>query len=676
MECFKSLFQPKGVAVIGSATEGKLGNVLLHRLVEGGFAKVYAVNPKAKGIDEVQGFTSVTAIPEKPDLAVIASPAATVKDVLEDCGKAKVKAAVIISSGFGETGNREGEAEIKAVAEKYGIRFVGPNCAGIMNTHAYLFASLEETPPTGGVALVSQSGSIGGIMMDWGEKEGIGFSKFISYGNGSDLTIFDFLNYLKDDPETKVVALYIEHIQNGREFMRVLKEVTKKKPVVLVKAGRTESGRRAAASHTGSMAGVDNVYDAAVKECGAIRVNNLEEMFCLCKAFALMPTLTNNRLLIVTNSGGPAIMATDKADAEGLSVKETSLELKAKLKQYLPVHASLGNPVDITVEGTAQWYKQTIVDAMAEYDAALAIYVGTPYLEAMPIAEAIAEAAIQAGKPIVSDFHVGLDIDESIEILRKAGVTNFSTGERGAWVLAKMLSYYKYLQKPVKVLEPETNMDSLPEGKVILEPLGMKILQKNAIPTPEFRFIQDIADVGEACQQIGYPVVMKVVSPDIIHKSDVGGVKIDIYDEEAANAAYLHLEQIATGKDFRGVIIYPMLPKATEVIFGINRDPQFGPLVLFGLGGIYSEVLKDIALRIAPVDEKGALEMIKSIKSYPILAGGRGQKPLDVAGLAKALANFSRLPFIYPDLQEADLNPVFVYEDKVMAADVRLISKK
>ena len=256
------------------------------------------------------------------------------------------------------------------------------------------------------------------------------------------------------------------------------------------------------------------------------------------------------------------------------------------------------------------------------------------------------------------------------------GVTNFATGERGAWVLAKMLAYYQYLQKPVKAQEQKLNTDTLPAGEVVLEPVGMEILQKNGIPTPEFRFIQDIADVGCACAQIGYPVVMKVVSPDIIHKSDVGGVKIDIYDEEAANAAYLHLEAIAQGKDFRGVIIYPMLPKATEVIFGINRDAQFGPLVLFGLGGIYSEVLKDIALKIAPVDEKGALEMIKSIKSYPILAGERGQKPLDVAGLAKALANFSRLPFIYPDLQEADLNPVFVYEDKVLTADVRLIGKK
>ena len=407
MECFDSLFRPQSVVVIGSASEGKLGNVLLHRLVEGGFDTVYAVNPKAQSIDEVQAFQSVQEIPESPDLAIIASPAATVKDVLEDCGKAGVKAAVIITSGFGEIGNREGEAEIKAVAQKYGIRFVGPNCAGIMNTHAYLFASLEETPPTGGVALVSQSGSIGGILMDWAEVEGIGFSKFISYGNGSDLTIFDFLNYLKDDDETKVVALYIEHIQNGREFMRILKEVTKKKPVVLVKAGRTESGRRAAASHTGSMAGVDNVYDAAVKECGAIRVNDLDELFCLCRAFAQMPPLKNNRLLIVTNSGGPAIMATDKADAEGLSVQETGAALKEKLRQFLPAHASLGNPVDITVEGTGAWYKQTILNAMAEYDAALAIYVGTPYLDAMPVAEAIAEAAQQVGKPIVSDFHVG-----------------------------------------------------------------------------------------------------------------------------------------------------------------------------------------------------------------------------------------------------------------------------
>ena len=310
---FESLFRPKGIVVIGSASPGKLGNVLVNRLIQSGYNQVFSVNPKGQGVGKRPGYTSVQEIPEPVDLAMIACPVNTVASVMEDCGKGGIKAAIVITSGFRESGNQLAEAEVLAVARKYGIRFVGPNCAGMLNTHANLYATLEAAPPKGNVALLSQSGSIGGIFMSWANEHSLGISKFVSYGNSLDWSVIDYLDYLKDDPETDVIALYVEQIQNGRQFMHTMKQVTQKKPVVIIKSGKTVAGSRATMSHTGSMAGEDHVNDAALKECGAMRVDSVAEMFNLCKALATMPLVKGNKILLVTNSGGPAIMACDKA---------------------------------------------------------------------------------------------------------------------------------------------------------------------------------------------------------------------------------------------------------------------------------------------------------------------------------------------------------------------------
>lgn len=667
------LLQPKSVAVVGSAAPGKLANVLLHRLQDGGMPHLFAVNPKAQGVEEIPGFRSMQEIGEPVDLAVIAAPAATVAGVMEDCGKAGVHAAVIISSGFSEVGNHEGEEAVQRIARQYGIRYVGPNCAGIANPHAKLVATIETAPVKGSIAILSQSGAVGGAFMAMAAEQRMGISKFLSFGNGSDLGVLDFLRYLKDDPDTKVIAMYLESVGDGRAFMETLRDVTGKKPVVLVKAGRTNTGQRAALSHTGSMAGSDAVFDAALRQCGVIRADTLEDLFDLCKGFSLLPPVTGNRLLVVTNSGGPGVMTTDRAEPCKLDVAEPDEAMRAQLAAVLKANAAVKNPIDLTVEGTGEQYRQALETALAAYDSAIALYIGTPYLQAMPVAEGIARAAKESGKPVAAVLSVGADIEESRAYLNAQGVPVFSQGEAAVNMLAQMARYTqvqadaKSLPQPPKALEDQVLSGTL------LEPQAMDLLESNGIPVPARRFVSRREDVAASCEALGYPVVMKVVSPQILHKSDVGGVILRIGDAASAEAAFDRLEAVGAGKDFRGVMIYPMLHGGTEVILGLTRDPQFGPVVVFGLGGIYTEVLKDVVFRVAPVDETGARDMIESIRSAAILKGVRGQPPVDLEALGKTIAAFSRLPFRYPQIQEADLNPVMASEAGVLTADARIL---
>ncbi|MDR2528376.1 MAG: acetate--CoA ligase family protein [Synergistaceae bacterium] len=674
----QAMFYPGSVAVFGSAGEGRLANVLTGRLLDGGMKRVCIVNPKKEPVRGAKGYASLLEVPEPVDLAVVASPANTVKGILEDCGKTGVKAAVIISSGFSEAGNAEGERELAATAKRYGIRFIGPNCAGMVSTHARLAATLETAPPAGNISLISQSGAVGGSFMALSADDGVGIAKFISYGNGGDLTVLELLRYLKEDPETKVIALYLETVSNGREFMETVQEVRAVKPVVIVKAGRTNTGQRAALSHTGSMAGADAVCDAALRQCGAIRADTLQSLFDLSKGFATLPPVRGRRLLVVTNSGGPGVMTADKAETEGLLIQETSDTVKAALREFLPSFAGLRNPIDLTVEGTGEQYERAITTALSESDAAVALYIGTPYLKAMPVAQGVAAAAKKSGKPVAAVMQVGSDIGESLKYLREEGcVPCFTSGERAVSALAAMAAYEerKSTRKGscLAQAEPVENAGGVQN---LLEPEAMRLLRGSGIPVPQSAFAQDEEQAVASCQEIGYPVVLKIVSPRIIHKSDCGGVVLNVRGEEGVRSAFRKLRAIGEGRDFRGVVIYPMLTSGKEVIIGLSRDPDFGPLVAFGMGGIYTEALKDITFRVAPIDREQALEMIREIKMYPLLNGVRGEAPGDVGALAEVIAAFSRLPLLYPDIAEADLNPVFVYEKGVLAADVRILGKQ
>lgn len=673
------MFSPKSTAVFGSASPGKLANVLVHRLMEGGMETIYAVNPRGLGVEAVPGYTSILEIEGPVDLAVIAAPAKTVAGIMEECGQKGVKAAIIISSGFSEAGNAAGEKEVMAIAGKYGIRCVGPNCAGLINTHGNLVATLETMPPKGSISMISQSGAVGGEFMALSGNDGVGIAKFLSYGNGADLTVIDLLEYLKTDAETKVIALYLESVKDGRAFMEAVKQAAMVKPVVVVKSGRSSMGQRAAMSHTGAMAGSDAVFDAALKQCGAIRVDTLKELFEVCKGFSLMPPMEGRKIAIVTNSGGPGVMTTDRVDKLNMQVPETSPEIRTALAEFLPAYAGMKNPVDITVEGTGEQYGRAAQTMLQEMDGSVVIYVGTPYLQSMPVAEQIVASSKSVGKPVCAVMQVGTDVTESIAYLQANGIPCYEIGEDAAFVLEKMAAYSEWKQSAG---DASCFAAAEPEGKLfetsnrLLEPEAMALLQKNGIPVPDYAFVRTREEAMAAAAARDTELVMKVVSPQIIHKSDVGGVILHISTPEQAGEAFDRLEKIGEGNDFRGAILCPMLKSGKEVILGLTRDSQFGPVVAFGMGGIYTEVLKDVTFRVAPVSEETAREMIGEIKMYPLLKGVRGESGCDLDALAKAIAAFSELPFRYPDLEEADLNPIFLYEDGLCAVDARILGKR
>jgi acyl-CoA synthetase (NDP forming) len=670
----QSLFTPRGVAVVGSTSEGKLGYELIRQIVRGGYRQVVAVNPKAQGAFDVSGYDAVAHIDRPIDLAVVVSPTPTVPAVLKDCGRAGVKAAVIITAGFSEVGNLAGEKELKRIADQYGIRFVGPNCAGIVNTRHRLFPTLETPPPAGGVSFIAQSGAVGGVLLAWAKEFGLGIAKFVSYGNAADIHEIELLEYLAADPETQVIALYIESVHDGRAFMRAVQACTRRKPVVVIKAGRTSSGQRATLSHTGSMAGSDAVYDAALQQCGAIRVHTIEELFDLCQAFLYLPPVSGRRVAIVTNSGGPGVLAADRAEEIGLDVAEPGPALKSRLSEFLPAYCALKNPIDLTVEGTEDGYRKTLTLALEEYDAVLALNIAPAYLDSVPLARGVGDAARSSAKPVLASFLPREIVADGIAVLQSYGLPTFATGERAATALAYMAAYQSTHQARKPTLpEIKPAPQRLPGDGQMLEPEALLWLQENGIPVPDFRFARSGQEAVGGGRAIGYPVVMKVVSPQILHKSDRGGVILDIQDDDAARAAFEAIRRAARGKDFRGAVIYPMIRDAQEVLLGLSRDPQFGPVVAFGMGGIHTEVWRDITFRVAPVDRAQAEEMIQEIKSFPLLQGVRGQPPRDLDALAGVLVSFSQLPFCYSDIGEIDLNPVFLFPKGLVVGDVRII---
>ncbi len=722
LSSLERLFAPRGVAVVGSASEGKMGYELLRQMrpaadtdvgrvsipandvgrvsapandvgqvsapandvgrvsipAEAEGPRIFVVNPKAQGALGAPGYDAVAKIPAPVDLAIIASPPATVPAVLEDCGEAGVAAAAIITAGFSEVGDEEAEQEVVEAAERSGVRFVGPNCAGIVNTAHRLYPTLETRPPAGSVAVVAQSGAIGGMMLAWAKQYRLGISKFVSYGNGADLNEIDLLWYLAQDPETEAVALYIETVGHGRRFMEALSACTGRKPVVVIKAGRTEAGQRATLSHTGSMAGADRVYDAALRQCGALRVRSVEEMFDACKAFVSLPRGLGRKVAIVTNSGGPGVLAADRGEEVGLDVRQPGPAVREALGAFLPGHCALENPVDLTVQGTGAWYRRALLALLEVYDAAVAINVSTPYLDHMDLARGVCDAAEEAAsdgeKAVVAAFLPEQIVAESVAYLEERGVPTFATGERAVAALS-LVARYEPTSGALHLAKPPSKCEAPESLGPILEPQAMAWLAENDIPVPPFRFAEGEAKAVADCRELGYPVAMKIVSPQILHKSDVGGVILDVSGDEEARRAFWRLAEIGAARDFRGVILYPMIEEAQEVLLGLSHDPQFGPVVAFGLGGIYTEVWQDVALRVAPIERREAEAMVREITSFPLLEGVRGEPRRDLDALADVLVRFSQLPFQYPGVQEVDLNPVFLFREGegLLVGDVRVI---
>jgi acetyltransferase len=582
------------------------------------------------------------------------------------------------------------------------VRLIGPNCAGIMNTGNRLSASIEVPARPGRISFITQSGAVGGAVLSLAGARGIGFAKFVSYGNRADLGEAELLEYLGQDPETAVIAMYLESITEGARLLPVLEAAAAAKPVIAIKAGRTEAGQRAAGFHTGALAGTDEVFAAAFRKTAVIRAAGIEELLDLCQAFASLPPMRGRKVAIVTNSGGPGILAADRAEELGLSAAQPGPELRRGLGQFLSERCALGNPVDLTVEGRAADFERTL-RLMLEggYDAAIAINVATPFLDSVELARGVAaaRAALKQAGPIVAAFITGDPAAEELDLLQQAGIPCFVSGERAAVALARLREREELLaasrraprrQRPTPRSLPWPRAE-LPGG-LVPQPEGWAFLNSLGLPFPAFRFCRSPAEAVEAVarasraadtplsmaagggQALRFPLVMKVVSPEVVHKSDRGGVLLGLQDAAAVERAFADLQARFADASLQGALLAEQVTGGLEVIVGLKRDPVFGPLVLAGMGGVWTELLRDSALRLAPVDQEEALVLLTGLKSAPLLAGFRGAPPRDRGALAALIARVSWLALEYPDLEELDLNPVLVLPagQGVRIADVRI----
>ncbi|HIP86909.1 MAG TPA: CoA-binding protein [Anaerolineales bacterium] len=692
----EAFFRPSSVAVIGASRDPeKLGYAVLSNLKEGGFkGTLYPINPKADEILGLKAYPSILDVPGPVDLAVLVIPYPFVPAVLEQCGQKGVPAVVVISAGFREAG-REGlerEQELIEIARRYNIRLVGPNCLGVIDTATPLNATFAAgMPPAGPMAFMSQSGALGTAVLDLALAGRIGFSRFVSLGNKADVDEIDLLEAWEDDPASRVILIYVEGLKDGQRFMEVARRVTRKKPVVAVKSGVTRAGSRAVSSHTGSLAGSEAAYRAAFRQAGVIRAGSMERLFDYARAFAYQPLPAGDRVAIVTNAGGPGILATDALEHAGLRLARLKPETIESLTADLPSAASAANPVDVLGDALADRYEHALRLVLADpgVDAVIVIVTPQAMTQIEETAHIVGRIAQQTDKPILGCFMGEARIAAGVEVLRRYGVPNYSFPERAAEALAAMVAYRKEQERPIYPPERfDVDRDAVrrvldkarSEGRVSIGDAEARvILEAYGFPVPPSRLAATPEEAIEAAEEMGYPVVLKVASPDILHKTDVGGVKLNLRSAEDVRDAFDLIMYRSTRyvPDARiwGCLVQKMVPGGREVLIGMSRDPQFGPLVAFGLGGIYVEALKDVVFRVAPFSRQEAEEMIREIRSYPLLEGVRGEPPADHEAMVGALCRISQLVTDFPEIVELDINPLMVFNEGrgAVALDMRLV---
>jgi acetyl coenzyme A synthetase (ADP forming)-like protein len=691
-----AFFNPQSVAVIGASRDPeKLGYAVLANLKEGGYSgRLYPVNLKADEILGFKAYPSVLDIPDPVELAIVVIPYRFVPAALEQCGRKGVKAVVVISAGFREAGREGLEREIELVetARKYNLRLIGPNCLGVIDTATPLNASFAAgMPPAGPIAFMSQSGALGTAVLDLAMAGRIGFSKFISLGNKADVSEIDLLEALADDPDSKVILIYVEGVPDGQRFIEVAREVTRNKPVVAIKSGVTASGSRAVSSHTGSLAGSEAAYKAAFEQACVIRATSMEGLFDYALAFAYQPLLKGDRIGIVTNAGGPGILATDALEHAGLEIPRLSGETVRALEEYLPGAASAANPVDVLGDALAERYEHAVRLVLADPNVDGLIVILTPQAmtEIEETARVVGRLAQEADKPILGCFMGEARIEAGVEVLRRYGVPNYPFPERAAAALAAMSKYRCNLERPI--FEVHACTVCIPpvrelfdrvraEGRVSIgDAEAREVMEAYGLPIPESRLAKTADEAVEVAEEIGYPVVLKIASPDILHKTDVGGVRLNLRSPDDVRDGFdlivYRAGRYVPGARIWGCLVQQMVPGGREVLVGMSRDPQFGPLVAFGLGGIYVEALKDVAFRVAPFSRHEAEEMIRGIRSYPLLEGVRGEPPADHEAMVDALLRVSQLVTDFPEIVELDINPLMVFEEGrgAMAIDMRLV---
>ncbi|MCR4407501.1 MAG: acetate--CoA ligase [Anaerolineae bacterium] len=689
-------FAPRSVAVIGASREpGKLGYGVLSNIITHGYeGKVYPINPKADEILGLKCYASVLDVPDPIDLAIIVVPAKYVIGALEECGQKGVRGAVIISAGFREVGaeGRQREKELVHVAQQYGIRLVGPNVLGIIDTVSKLNASFAVgMPRRGKIAFMSQSGALCTSILDIALAQDIGFSRFVSLGNKADLNEIDFIEEWWHDPESNVIMAYLEGIVDGERFMRITRQVTKEKPIIAIKSGTTSAGSRAVSSHTGTLAGSEKAYDAAFRQVGVLRANSVQELFDYSVAFARQPLLKSERIAIVTNAGGPGIMATDACERYGLQLASLKQETMEYLRANLPAAASVINPVDVLGDALADRYKLAIEAVLQDEGVGGVVVVLTPQVmtQIEETAQVVGELSGKYDKPIFGAFMGEATTSKGVRILNQHQVPNYPVPERAVAAMGAMLRYREWLQRPPLQVETfDIDRDAIrqvfeqvkADGRLqIGDAEARTVLRACGVRVPASELATNIDEAVEIADRIGYPVVMKIASPDILHKSDIGGVKLGIRNPTEVRDAFDLITYRATrympDAQIWGCQIQEMVTGGREVIIGMNRDLQFGPLMMFGLGGIYVEALKDVTFRVAPFSRQEAKEMINEIRSIQLLRGVRGEPPADMEAIVDVLLRMSQLVTEFPEIVEFDINPLIVYETGrgVVGVDMRLV---
>jgi acetyltransferase len=694
------LLKPKGIAIIGaSTTPGKIGHTVVKNLIDSGYeGGIYPVNPSAEEILGLKVYKSVLDIPESVDAAAITIPAKYVIDVTKECGEKGVKGLIVITSGFSEVGETELEKELVEIAHQYGMRVLGPNVVGTLSNSDSMNASFAPfLPLNGSASLVSQSGALLIAIDAITYTRRIGFDKLVSIGNMSDVNFADMVSWLDKDENTNCISLYIEGMKDGRRFIDESVKVSK--PIVVLKAGVSEHGAAAAASHTGSLAGAQRVYGAAFRQAGAIQATDLSDLFDCTLALSLEPPMTGDNVLIITNGGGVGVLATDSAEEAGIPLSFAPESVQQELKKHMPSFGSAKNPVDLTGMAGNDWYHDSVKFAFAHdwVDGLVILYCETAMTNPMEIAKSLYNAVQETGitdKPVTVSFVGGERSDKAMQWLVENGIPAYNAPDLAVKAMGTLREYARLEAMKNQPIQENRNVDkktalnviekARKDGRLSLtEPESKIIFSAYGLPVVNTQLATSEEEAVNMAEEFGYPVVLKIVSPDILHKSDAGGVKVDIKDEAGVRDAYQTILKNAkafkSDADIHGIVIQKMAPWATETIVGSVNDASFGATLMFGLGGIFVEVLKDVTFRVAPISEEEAASMLDEIRGAPILDGTRGEAPRDKKELAKVLAKYAyMITDLSDEISESDANPVLVYEEGngVTIVDARIILKE
>ncbi len=694
-----AFFRPRGIAVVGASRKrGTLAAEVFHNLVTFGYdGPVFPVNPSAPVVQSVCAYPRVSDIPLPVDLAVIVVPKRFVSDAVDDCLKKGVKGIVIVSAGFAETGP-EGKAlqdELVRRVRAGGARLIGPNCLGVLSTDDTYrinttFAAVS--PKRGSVSFSSQSGALGVAILDYAQLLGIGIRHFVSVGNKADVSGNDLLEYWEEDAGTEVILLYLESFGNPRRFMELARRISRKKPIVMVKSGRTESGARAASSHTGSLSGLDAAVDAVSAQAGVIRTNRIEGLFDVAMLLANQPIPAGRRVAILTNAGGPAIMASDACDSQGLEVPRLSRRTERALRTFLPMEASVGNPVDMIASANAEHYERATRLLLEDenVDALIVLFVPPIVVDAPGVARAIRRGAEGATKPVLTSFLGTHGVPEALSSLRQNNFPSYAFPESAARALSRVVRYGEWLRQPAGRFPTFDDLDAAAARAVLAGESGRAadrwlsdaevrtVLAAYGISSPKTLFASSPEGASEAAASIGFPVALKLASETITHKTDVGGVLLDLDSPEEVAEGYRTIAErlgaAGFARDFRGVIVQEMLTRGVETFIGVTQDPKFGPLVAFGMGGVNIEVWGDVVFRVCPLSDVDADQMIDGIRGKKLLDGYRGGPKADRPALVDALLRVSCLMRDFPEIEELDINPLYALEpgQGVVAVDARI----